>query len=80
MTKGIKPNLDDILGRIKLIKNLKTDKEAAELIGLTSSALSKRREYAKAHPESDTTPYEGIIEFSSKEKVSLDYLIFGEDE
>ncbi|GMT42554.1 MAG: hypothetical protein IEMM0002_0965 [bacterium] len=57
-----------IINNIKLLRNIKTDFEVAELLGMSQSAFSERK-------RRKSLPYDEIIRFCGKEKISLDSII-----
>lgn len=64
-------NLHDILGRIKAIKDIKTDIELAKTLGMGRTTLAERKRRG-------SLPYDELIRFSFREGVSLDWLLTGE--
>lgn len=63
-------NFSEIVGRIKLIEHLQTDKELAEIFGLSPPDLSKRKKSGSLLPL--------IISWGISNKVNLHWLLTGE--
>jgi len=60
----------EIMGRIKSLKDLKTDQEVAGVLGLKRVAFSERKRRG-------SLPYDELVTFSEREGVSVDWILFG---
>jgi len=70
MSRG-KIKLHDVLGRLKSIRGIKTDKAVAELLGLRPGTLAEQK-------RAGSLPYDELISFSEREGVSLDWVLLGQ--
>jgi len=62
--------LPEIMNIIKLLKNLQTDVEVAEVLGMTKSALSN-------HKKKGTYPYKELVKFCLRENIDVSELLSG---
>jgi transcriptional regulator with XRE-family HTH domain len=65
------PSVSDVLERIKVLKNIKKDADLAKMLGVEPNTVTTWRKRG-------SLPYEKIIAFCEREKVSLDALFMGE--
>lgn len=65
-------SLSEIVSYIKKVKNLKNDDDVATLLGTTTQALRS----AKSR---NLIPYEKLLQFARRERLSLDLIFFGEE-
>ena len=63
-------SFSEIIERIKLLKNFSNDYQVAEVLGIKSKSMAT----AKMR---NSMPYEELTSFCDKEKISLNWLLFG---
>ena len=64
-------DLDSILSRVKDYLQSKNDKDIAKLLGISANDFSNRKRRKTLLPV--------IIEWATDEKVSLDWIVYGEE-
>lgn len=66
-------SFSQIIGRVKTVKGLKSDKSVAELLGMNRTALA-------SHKSRDTVPLVALLKLCVDEGISFDWLLTGEGE
>lgn len=66
-------DFEKILDRIKSLKSLKTQGDVAAVLGFERTALAQRK-------RTGSIPYAELIDFSLKERVSIDWLLTGKSQ
>jgi len=65
-------NFNEVMTKFKNLLQLKSDTKTAEILGMSRATYSERK-------QRDSIPYENLINFCKKEKISID-LIFKNQE
>lgn len=68
----MKVNIFSVVERIKKHKGIHTDSAVAEVLGMS-------RENLNGYKKKGTIPYEALLIFASKEGLTADYILYGED-